>query len=309
MDVDMATDAPDVEADRVDLLLERFNDCGLAKDLTVEDLRGAKVSPPFRSFTVELVQAISQLTSYCPPDSLKDFTAAQSAVSKAASTADSASGGRLERALARVLRALDAATPPVTVRLDVLEQLVDNLQAFRLVATPIIAQSEQAAPCAGSSTLDEAMDVDSAEPKQGASPEAFAQMSADLRALHAALHPNAQSTVAQTSAPLLMADLAREIQVKLAQLPANHLAPLLRRDSLSPAQLARLSEVHRVLQPEYTMRRDMLIKRVTLTLQSFMWSKRAKDKQSELSALFRQMTEELKPEPNVVLDDVFRASI
>ena len=57
-----------------------------------------------------------------------EFQAASSAVKKVAASNDAAGGGRLERALARLLRSLDTSIPPATVRLDLFERLVAYLQ-------------------------------------------------------------------------------------------------------------------------------------------------------------------------------------
>ena len=45
-----------------------------------------------------------------------------------------------------------------------------------------------------------------------------------------------------------------------------------------PLQLAKLSEVDTALRAEYALRRRMLIERVKVTLQSFMWSPRLEAK-------------------------------
>ena len=81
------------------------------------------------------------------------------------------------------------------------------------------------------------------------------------------------------------------------------------RGSLSAEQLELLSEVHAALASEYRVRREMVIKRADVTLQSFLWSDRLKETAAaaDVAADVRAGQAALAAEPSVALDDVFEA--
>lgn len=79
---------------------------------------------------VEKVGSIfsSPSSAHARADNPAEFRSASAVVVKAGASEQAAGGGRLERSLARLLRAIDSTSPPSTVRLDVLNHLVAYLQ-------------------------------------------------------------------------------------------------------------------------------------------------------------------------------------
>lgn len=62
----------------------------------------------------------------------------------------------------------------------------------------------------------------------------------------------------------------------MASAPADHITPGLVTQPLSQEQWATLDKINEALTKEYTVRREMLLTRCDVTLQSFRWSERAK---------------------------------
>jgi hypothetical protein len=77
---------------------------------------------------------------------------------------------------------------------------------------------------------------------------------------------------------------------------------------LSPAQWTTLENYFKELQSDYRMRREMLLKRLDVTVQSFHWSDRLKgEKNEQLSQEFNKLRPKMIATPSVLLADVLAA--
>ncbi|XP_064093639.1 protein FAM98A-like [Macrobrachium nipponense] len=76
---------------------------------------------------------------------------------------------------------------------------------------------------------------------------------------------------------------------------------------LSDKQWALLDQMQQELHKEYTMRREMMIKRLDVTIQSFQWSDKAKQRENDLAKAFRTKRDPMKEEPDVSLGDMLAA--
>ncbi|XP_076042792.1 protein FAM98A isoform X2 [Oratosquilla oratoria] len=76
---------------------------------------------------------------------------------------------------------------------------------------------------------------------------------------------------------------------------------------LTEKQWIMLDQMQKEMYSEYKMRRQMLIKRLDVTVQSFQWSDRAKAKKDELYETFRKKREAMTEEPAIVLGDLLAA--
>ncbi|XP_063229367.1 protein FAM98A [Bacillus rossius redtenbacheri] len=76
---------------------------------------------------------------------------------------------------------------------------------------------------------------------------------------------------------------------------------------LSDKQWHQLEELQAELQQEYRLRREMLIKRLDVTIQSFQWSDRVKNKEDQIASLFLSKRKALTVEPDVDLSDLLAA--
>ncbi|XP_063608002.1 protein FAM98A-like isoform X3 [Penaeus indicus] len=77
--------------------------------------------------------------------------------------------------------------------------------------------------------------------------------------------------------------------------------------SLSDKQWALLDEMQKEMQSEYQMRREMLIKRLDVTVQSFQWSNKAKMRENDLVKAFRSRRDQLTEIPSVSVGDMLAA--
>lgn len=82
--------------------------------------------------------------------------------------------------------------------------------------------------------------------------------------------------------------------------------PLFKR-KLSDKQWSALQEIQSELQNEYHVRREMLIKRLDVTIQSFQWSERAKSNENEIFEKFQCNRTKMFVKPNVTLADLLAA--
>nr|CAD7443236.1 unnamed protein product [Timema bartmani] len=82
---------------------------------------------------------------------------------------------------------------------------------------------------------------------------------------------------------------------------------------LSEKQWHQLEELHKEMQQEYRLRREMLIKRIDVTIQSFQastdttWSERVRNQQDEIASMFLGKRKALVIEPDVHLSDLLAA--
>ena len=73
-----------------------------------------------------------------------------------------------------------------------------------------------------------------------------------------------------------------QIKDLLSKLPANHLSKPLLKARLSDKQWLFVENINNELAKEYELRRDVLLKRLDVTIQSFKWSDKAKVKSAIL---------------------------
>ncbi|KAG7167490.1 FAM98A-like [Homarus americanus] len=76
---------------------------------------------------------------------------------------------------------------------------------------------------------------------------------------------------------------------------------------LSDKQWKMLGEMQNEMQNEYRMRREMMIKRLDVTIQSFQWSDKAKMRENDLTKAFRMRRDQMKEEPSVSIGDMLAA--
>ncbi|CAG0886520.1 unnamed protein product [Cyprideis torosa] len=97
------------------------------------------------------------------------------------------------------------------------------------------------------------------------------------------------------------------VKATMAELPKEALSRPLLMGLLSAKQWAILDELSHEMKREYTLRREMLLKRLDVTIQSFKWADRLKPKEEEINRVFIPMREKLRDEPDVSLGDLLAA--
>ncbi|XP_022911066.1 protein FAM98A [Onthophagus taurus] len=76
---------------------------------------------------------------------------------------------------------------------------------------------------------------------------------------------------------------------------------------LSDKQWHVLEQVQKDLHVEYTIRRQMLLKRLDCTVQSFQWSDKMKGREDQITKTFNETRKQLKIEPDVHISDLLSA--
>ncbi|GLV45566.1 uncharacterized protein CBL_02586 [Carabus blaptoides fortunei] len=76
---------------------------------------------------------------------------------------------------------------------------------------------------------------------------------------------------------------------------------------LSDKQWHDLTNVQKELDADYTIRREMLLKRLDCTIQSFQWSDRLKGKEDQIVAIYHGKRKLLKVDPGIDISDVLAA--
>ncbi|XP_014282273.1 protein FAM98B [Halyomorpha halys] len=101
--------------------------------------------------------------------------------------------------------------------------------------------------------------------------------------------------------------LFTKVQNKVKELSDKCINDPLFSGLLSPKQWTILSQLQDDLKAEYRIRRQMLLKRLDVTIQSFQWSDRMKGKENEIAKLYLDKRKALVDEPSVALSDLLSA--
>ncbi|KAI3424779.1 hypothetical protein D9Q98_008167 [Chlorella vulgaris] len=292
---------------RAAYVLDKLLDCGLGDGMTEEDIMGGVAREPLRSCCFKLAGQLWALCQHIGFADTYSLQVATTALRRSVNTEAEAAGGHLDASLASLARVLDPACAAGT-RLEALELAVSALQAATLAAAALEQQQQGAA--GGAEAADDGAGEEGAPMEEDAAdPHAVHALSAALRSIAALLKLDAAAT-APTAAALAAAVLAGVEQL-LARLPPSFFEPVLPPGSLSETQLAILKDVDEVLRSEYSLRRRMLIERVKVTLQSFMWSPRLKEQGTTAAAqaLVDAAVSQMRVKPQVAAADVFGATL
>ncbi|XP_056103286.1 protein FAM98B [Rhinichthys klamathensis goyatoka] len=82
-----------------------------------------------------------------------------------------------------------------------------------------------------------------------------------------------------------MSDACTEVESRLTSLPEGELPEALLNTSLNSEQWKKIDDINRALCKDYECRRQMIIKRFYVTLQSFAWGERGKERSAVLSSM------------------------
>ncbi|KAG5341253.1 FA98A protein, partial [Acromyrmex charruanus] len=109
------------------------------------------------------------------------------------------------------------------------------------------------------------------------------------------------------SPDLLFSRLETKLSEVLKTVPPNHLDKPLIDVELSAKQWEKLGQLQEEMHKEYIVRREMLLKRLDVTVQSFLWSDRIKSQETEVNNKYDEKRKTLKNEPKVTLADLLAA--
>jgi hypothetical protein len=77
--------------------------------------------------------------------------------------------------------------------------------------------------------------------------------------------------------------------------------------ALTAKQWSSLVKINKLLNDDFKLRREMLLKRLDVTIQSFKWADRLKTKNDEITRLFDAKRKELSLSPSVKMSDLLAA--
>lgn len=82
-----------------------------------------------------------------------------------------------------------------------------------------------------------------------------------------------------------ISDVLNEVELKLTNLPGDPLGRPLLHTTLSPEQWIKLEKINEFLSSDYQCRREMMIKRFQVTLESFAWGDKEKERSKVLKTI------------------------
>jgi protein FAM98B len=90
-------------------------------------------------------------------------------------------------------------------------------------------------------------------------------------------------------------------QELLSKLPKGYLGKPIFTAMLNNAQWKQLMQINQALTEDFQMRRELLLTRIDVTIQSFKWADRLKANSSEIATIYQQKRKELSFRPSVKL--------
>ena len=91
------------------------------------------------------------------------------------------------------------------------------------------------------------------------------------------------------------------MQSLLTTLPKSHLGKPLFNAMLSEDQWKKLMEINQLLCEDFQMRRELLLTRLDVTVQSFKWADRLKSSNQEIATIYQSQRRQLSSKPGVKL--------
>lgn len=127
---------------------------------------------------------------------------------------------------------------------------------------------------------------------------------------------SANSSNSGESPSRLLAKIKAKVEWMLAKLPSSVLptpersAPLLDKSFATPEVIASITEIHTALRDTYAVRRAMLLQRLDVTIQSFLWSRKAEGREAEITSAISSKRKSLIPAPaRIIPIDAFEAPV
>jgi len=109
------------------------------------------------------------------------------------------------------------------------------------------------------------------------------------------------------STPLLIANIERKIKELQSKLPINYLDEPLLQKSLDEKQWSQVSRINDAMCEEYKGRRQVLIKRLDVTVQSFSWSDKIKKSPEDFAEVFQPIRSTLHADSTTSIVDILAA--
>ena len=105
----------------------------------------------------------------------------------------------------------------------------------------------------------------------------------------------------------IWAKIESQVMNSLASLPKDCLAKPLLNSKLTGQQWAQLMKINQTLSEDFLMRRELLMTRLDVTVQSFKWADHMKKNNNEITNLYQKYRKELPIKPTVKLFEILAA--
>lgn len=306
----------DALEDRASDVRQRLEDLGLGDGLTEDDLLGGFPREPLRTCCLKLAEKLWALVYNATPWlNAASIRLAVQEVQQSANT-DAAAKDNLDKAIIQLVRTVDnnniSTTNGSASNIDVPMSRLDAIEMLAgLVQAGIMSGLES-----GSSRRDglkrKLEDIEDQE--EGAEDEEeeddtnTLEISSLLQSIALMLNINPR----QPSGVVVASEIQKQVEKLTSALPSGFFNAIVPSGTLIDTQLSILKEVDTALHAENALRRKMLIERVKVTLQSFMWSKRLSE-ESELKTTaegtIATALASMNATPNVSVEDVFTATL
>ena len=93
----------------------------------------------------------------------------------------------------------------------------------------------------------------------------------------------------------------------LSELPKDYLAQPLLTENLTDKQWEQLMQINQTLANDFQMRRELLLTRLDVTIQSFKWSDIMKKNNNEIANLYQKFRKELSVRPGTKIYQILSA--
>ena len=90
-------------------------------------------------------------------------------------------------------------------------------------------------------------------------------------------------------------------------MPKDYLGKPLFNAMLNQQQWERLAQVNQKMSDDFRLRRELLLTRLDVTIQSFKWADRLKKSNSEISNLYHEKRRTLTAKPGIKIGDLLAA--
>lgn len=289
--------------------------------LTEDDLLGGSPREPLRTCCLKLAEKLWALVYNATPWlNAAAIRLAVQEVQQSANT-DAAAKGNLDTALVQLVRAVDSNNidthPAVSMsRLDAVEMLAGVVQAAVMAGLGGRFSSRDEEKDLdnkmNSDTNRQQQETEIAEEEMEDDPSTN-EISSLLQSIALLLDINPR----QPSATPVAEEIQKQVEMLTSSLPSGFFNAIVPPSTLSDTQYSILKDVDTALHAENALRRKMLIERIKVTLQSFMWSKRLIDDAEEENVDLKTTAEGtvasalsgMSAMPAVSVEDVFSATL
>ncbi|KAK2832658.1 hypothetical protein Q5P01_016547 [Channa striata] len=101
--------------------------------------------------------------------------------------------------------------------------------------------------------------------------------------------------------------IEKKLKEAISRVPPNHVGEPLMNKTLGPVHLEKIEAINQALVNEYEVRRNMLLKRLDVTVQSFGWSDRAKTHAEKLGKVYQPLRTALCTKSKISIAHLFAA--